>query len=208
MRHPSPSAKEFETMISRRTLIPTVVLVAFFVLSLPMLASAQDIYGPWKRYPGSDNRNQDYRNDDRRYGGYDSRALRDTVRRVKDRSRDFQRHLDSALDRSRLDDSNREDQFNQLAADFRKAADDLKDRSEDGRNLNRSSNEARRLLQLGSSIDRFMQRGKLDSRTQSDWAGIRQDLQTIASIYGFTYGDFDDRYYRNDNRRNGGYYQN
>jgi hypothetical protein len=174
-------------MINRRTL--RLLAVALVALCLPVMAAAQGGY---------------YGND--RYGrNYNNRALRDSVQRVKDRSDNFEDHLDSALDRSRYDDSRREDRINDVAKEFQRAAEQLDDRFDNGRNLTRSSNEARRLLQLGSQIDRFMARNRLGGRAESEWARIRQDLHVIANAYGFNWGDFDDRYRRDDdyNRRRG-----
>jgi hypothetical protein len=186
-------------MINRRRLIPTILVVALVALCLPVMAAAQGSYDPWGSYGrGNDNR----RNDDYRNGRYDRRTLRESVKRVKDRSDDFKDHLDSALDRSRYDDSQREDRINEVTREFERAADRLEDRYDDGKNLSRSSNEARSLLQLGSQIDRFMGRNRLDGRAETDWARIRQDLQVIANAYGFNWSDFDDSYYRNgDNNR-------
>jgi hypothetical protein len=149
-------------------------------LCLPVLASAQGSYDPWGRRRGDD---RDDRRD-RDYGRYDGRSLRDAARRVTDRSRDFQRHLDQALDHSRYDDTRREDRINDIAQDFRNAANDFRNEVGDGRNLNRGANEARRLLQLGSMIDRFISRNRLDARSASDWSQIRQDLRLISDAYG------------------------
>jgi hypothetical protein len=121
-------------------------------------------------------------------------------------SDEFQRHLDSALDRSRYDDSQREDRINDVAKDFENATDNLKDRYDDGKNLNRSSGEARRVLQLGSVLNAFMVRNRLGGRAESEWARIRQDLTVVASAYGFNMADFDNRDYRyDDNRSNDNY---
>lgn len=171
-------------MNNRRTIL-TVIATALLALCLPVLAAAQGSYGR--------GRNDGY------YGRYDGRSLRDAARRVHDRSRDFQRHIDEALDRSRYDDTRREDRINDAARDFRNAASDFRNAIGDGRNLNRGANEAQRLLQLGSRIDRFISRNRLDSRSASDWAQIRQDLRLIANAYSHRYDD--DDYYR----RNGGY---
>lgn len=172
-------------MNNRRTIL-IVIATALIALCLPVLASAQG-YDPYGRNNG--------------YGRYDSRYLRDAARRVNDRSKDFQRHLDSALDHSRYDDTRREDRINETARDFRNAADNFKDSIGDGRNLNRSANEARRLLQLGAQIDRFVSRIRLDSRTASDWSQIRQDLRLIADAYGFNNGGYDGGYRRDDDYR-------
>ncbi|HEX8709139.1 MAG TPA: hypothetical protein VF723_12910 [Pyrinomonadaceae bacterium] len=197
-------------MANRRRIIPTVIAAALIALCLPALAAAQGNYDPWGR-DRRDNRDygrdRDYRRSGGRYG-YDNRAVRDAARRVDDRSGDFQRHLDSALDRSRYDDTRREDRINERAREFRSAADNFRDRLGDARDLYRASNEARRLLQLASQLDRVVGRTRLDSRTASDWSQITQDLRLIADAYGLSFngtGGYygrDDDYRRNDRRNN------
>jgi hypothetical protein len=190
-------------MINLRKLIPTVFAVALIAFCLPAMAAAQGSYDP---YGGGYGRDRDTRRDDNRYGYYDQHRLRDSVRRLDNISGDFQRHLDSALDHSRLDDSQREDRINDVAHDFREATDNLKDRYDDGKNLNRSSGEARRLLQLGSVLNAFMLRNQLDGRVESDWSSIRQELNVVANAYGFNMADFENRDYRyDDNRSNDNY---
>jgi len=173
-------------MTNRRRFLPTIIAAALMALFLPLIASAQG-NDSWNRDRRDD---RDYRrdNDDwRNRNRYDSRVLRDVTRRLDDRSGDFQRHLDSALDRSRYDGTRREDRINDIARDFRNAASNLRRSANDGRNLNRSSDEARRVLQIGSRIDQFIGRQRLDYRATSDWAQIRQDLRVIADIYNLNF---------------------
>ncbi|HYY55792.1 MAG TPA: hypothetical protein VE842_00600 [Pyrinomonadaceae bacterium] len=199
-------------MTDRRRIIPTILAAALVALCLPILASAQGSYDPWNRNRDY-GRDRDYRRDRRDNGdygryGYNNRGLRDSIRRVKDRSDDFRDHLDSALDHSRYDDTRREDRINDVAREFEQAANRLEDRFDDGRDLNRSAGEAQRLLQIGSRIDNFMSRNRLDGRVVSDWAQIRQDLRVIASAYGNS--GYNGGYYGNDGYygRNDGYYGN
>ena len=174
-------------MANRRRFIPTVITAALVALFLPAVASAQ--WGNNDRW-GRNN------------GRYENRTLRDVARRLDDRSGDFQRHLDSALDRSRIDDTRREDNINQMVAEFRNAASRFRNRVGDGRDYNRGTDEAQRLLAIGSRIDRFIGRIRLDGRTQSDWFQIRQDLRVLSDFYRGAYGN--GGYYGNDrnNRRN------
>src|SRR5205085_2333895 len=102
------------------------IAAAIMAIFLPLFASAQVNSGSWDR----DRRD----NDNWRNGRYDSRMLRDVTRRLDDRSGDFQRHLDSALDRSRYDGTRREDHINDIARDFRIAASNLRRSANDGRN--------------------------------------------------------------------------
>ena len=192
-------------MANRPRLIPAVVAAALLAVCLPLVASAQGGYDPWGRNRDRDyRRNRDYGNNGR-YGGYGN--LRDVARRLDDRAGDFQDHLDSALDRSRYDDTRREDNINDLARQFRHAAGRFRDRVND---RDGGSNEARNLLQLGSRMDNLMARLRTGGRAQSDWSQIRQDLRVVASAYGIGYGGGygnggyygrDDDYYGNDRNR-------
>ena len=182
-----------------------LLAVAFVSLCLPVIAAAQGGYDPWGRGRRDERRDDDYRrggrrrdDDYRRRDEYGRRSLRDTVRRVKDASKDFQKEIDRALDRGRYDDTRLEDRINEVVKDFRKAAENLDGRVDDNRDLNRSATEARRLLELGGRIDRAMTRGRIDSRITNDWSRIRQDLQTIADVYGLRFSSYggDDGYRR------------
>ncbi len=170
-------------MANRPRLIPAVIAAALLALCLPLVASAQGGYDPWGRNRDRDyRRNRDY-GDDGRYGNYGN--LRDVARRLDDRSGDFQSHLDSALDRSRYDDTRQEDNINEVARQFRNAAGRFRDRVND---RDGGSNEARQLIQLGSRMDNVMARLRINSRAQSDWSQIRQDLRIVANAYGMNYG--------------------
>ena len=172
--------------MNRHTLKFSIFAAAILALALPAAASAQ-----WGRYP--DNR------DNRRY---DDRGLRDSVHRLDRLAKDFERDMDRALDRSRANGTNREDRINDQVHQFRDAVGDLKSRVGNGRDLNRSANEARRVLQEADQIDRVARRG-FDGRTVSQWSQIQQELRYISSVYGFGYGGGygrDDDWRRNDRR--------
>src|SRR5690348_1170094 len=107
-----------------------VFAFALLVFALPTIASAQ------------------WRDRDRDDGSY-NRNLEGTIKNLKNRSKEFARRLDRELDRGRYDNSRREDRLNDLADDFRRAAERL-DNEYDGRgDYRRSEDEARRVIQLG-----------------------------------------------------------
>ena len=178
-------------MVNRHTLKFSIFAAALLALCLPAVAMAQ-----WGRYP--DNRD----NRDRDYGRYDDRYLRDSVHRLDRLAKDFERDMDRALDRSRVNGSRREDSINNVVHDFRRAVGDLKSRVGNGRDLNRSSNEANRVLQLADVVERQARPRWSDSRLSSEWSQIRRELRTIEDVYGFggRYDRRDDIYDRN--RRN------
>lgn len=183
-------------MRNRRTIFLTVIATALLALSLPSLAAAQGGYDP---YYGRDRDYRRNRRDD--YGRYDIRYLRDSVRRLKDLSGRFEDHLDSALDRSRVDGTRREDRLNEVARDFHQAARALEDRFDDRRDLNRSAGEAQRVLNIGGQLDRIVFRVG-DGRVRNDWMQIRQELNVIANAYGYRTNGYygNDDYYRRDDR--------
>jgi len=174
-------------MTNRHTLKFSIFAAAILALALPAAASAQ-----WGR-------------DNRGYGRYDERGLRDSVQRLDRLAKDFERDMDRALDHSRANGSRREDQINNQVHQFRDAVGDLKSRVGNGRDLNRSESEARRVLQEADQIDRVARRG-FDGRTVSQWSPIQQKQSYISNAYGLGYGGGygrDDDWRRNDrNDRN------
>ena len=172
--------------MNRHTLKFSIFAAAILALALPAAASAQ-----WGRYP-----------DNRGNGRNDDRGLRDSVHRLDRLAKDFERDMDRALDRSRVNGTNREDRINEQVHQFRDAVGDLKSRVGNGRDLNRSANEARRVLQEADQIDRVARRG-FDGRTVSQWSQIQRELRYISGVYGFGYGGGygrDDDWRRNDRR--------
>ena len=173
-------------MTNRHTLKFSMIAAGILAFCLPVAVSAQ-----WGRYPdgGRYPDNRDNR------GRYDDRGLRDSVHRLDRLSKDFERDMDRVLDRSRANGSSQEDRINDQIHQFRDAVGDLKSRVGNGRDLNRSADEARRVLTEAQQLDRVARR--FDGRG-SQWSQIQQELRYIASAYGFRY---DGGYGRNDDWR-------
>src|SRR5262245_27871666 len=167
-------------MNNRHTLRFSIFAAAGLALCLPVMAAAQ--YGG--RYPDN--------------GRYDDRYLRDSVHRLDKLAKDFEHDMDQALDRSRVNGSRREDQINAVVHDFRRAAGDLKSRVGNGRDLNRSTNEAARVLQLADQVNRVARPRWFDSQLSSEWSQIQRELRVISDTYGYGYrnGGRDDDYRR------------
>ncbi len=173
-------------------------------LCLPVLAAAQGTYDPWGR-----NRDDEYRrNRNGNYGRYDERYLKDSIQRLDRLAKNFERDLDRDLDHSREDGTRHEDRVNNEARDFRNAVGNLKSRFGNGRELNRSVDEAQRVLQEANRTERVARHHFDNSRLASEWSQIRRELSVIADAYGIgNYGRYnDDGYYRND--RNDDYRRN
>ena len=182
-------------MTNRHTLKFSLFALGIVAFCFPIVANAQ--WGRQDRYP------------DDRYGRYDGRALRDSVHRLDRLAKDFERDMDRALDRSRANGTRREDQINKQVHEFREAVGKLKSRVGNGRDLNRSAGEARRVLEQGQVVDRVARPRWFDGRMVSQWSQIQQELRLIGNAYGYRYNgrdgrddDWRRRNDRNDRNRN------
>ncbi len=208
--------------MNRRITFSTIIAAITLAFCLPGLAAAQSNDPWWGRSDSQqdrdyrrdrDNRrnsNDDYPDNNGNYGRernnrnagydrYDTRTLRDAVRRVKNLSRTFQNDVDRNLDHSRIDGTRGEDHVNEDTREFRQAADRLDNRIGDGRDLNRSSNEAQQLLSAAEHVNVMLSHFRADSRVNSDWREITQDLRVIADSYGLRYNGSNGSYNRNGN---------
>lgn len=193
-------------MNTRRILFYAFLLACF--LAVPSAtASAQYRNDPY--YGRGNNRDDDRYERNRRNDRYNdrnrnnSRYVREAVKRLEDRSDDFRGALDRALDNSRYNESRREDNILRVAEEFEEATDDLSE----SYNKRNADQKVRRVLDLGSRLDRFVNRNRLDGRAENLWSQIRQDLRTVADAYGYRSGGiFDNGRDRNNypRRRNTG----
>jgi hypothetical protein len=176
--------------MKRRTTSISILAAAVFALCLPVLAAAQGGYG----YP-------DYGRQNGTYGRYDQRYVRDSIHRLDRLAKDFEKDLNRALNNSRINGSRNEDYLNAQARDFRRAVGDLKSRFGNGNDLNRSRNEAQRVMQEAQQFNQLGRSRAMDNRVASDWSQIQQELRVISNAYGIGYNN-NGGYYPNGNGRN------
>ena len=142
----------------------------------------------------------------------DDRAMQQLLQRIETGADRFKADLASALDQSRLDNTQREDNINQLVADFEQEASQLRDRS----NRRSSTNsDVQAVLDRAARIDNFMQRRRLGGEAERSWATLRNDLDQLASSYNIAWNwnnatrRDNNRAYdnnrRDDNNRRGSY---
>ena len=168
--------------MKRFTMLASIFALSLVVLALPSVASAQ-----WR----DRDRDDDYygRDDDYRNGRY-GRNIRGTIESLKNRARNFERRADRMDDRNndRYGRRDRYDNLEELADRFARATDDLADEYGNGRNLNNSRDEARRVLDIGSQIESVLYNGR--SRRgggANQWSQISRDLRIIADAYNLGY---------------------
>lgn len=105
------------------------------------------------------------------------------IKRVEDRSDKFKREFDKALDRSRLNNTNREDQLNQYARDLERATDELRREFDRRDTWIENKEEVRRCLSAASKINGAMRNRRLGPKVESTWAALRFELNTLAQVY-------------------------
>jgi osmotically-inducible protein OsmY len=107
-----------------------------------------------------------------------------TLKRLETNTDRFSRSIDTALDRSRFNNTDVEDQANALVDELEFATDRLKDRADDNIVNTFDVNE---VLRRGMYLDMFMQRHDFSSAAERDWRMVRSDLDRLARLYGVTW---------------------
>lgn len=105
------------------------------------------------------------------------------IERVEDRSDKFEKEFDRALDRSRLNNTRREDQLNEHAEDLEKATDELRREFDRRDTWAENKAEVRECLEIATKIDRAMRARRLGPKVESTWAALRHELNTLAGVY-------------------------
>lgn len=106
------------------------------------------------------------------------------IHSIENGAKSFRSSLDNALDRSRLDATNLEDNINARIKDFEEAIKQLHDHFDSGQS---AAGDVQNVLNRASRIDEFMRRNRLDSPAQNDWSKMRHDLDRLANTYSVTW---------------------
>jgi hypothetical protein len=107
------------------------------------------------------------------------------MQRLKRDSDKYKKSLDSALDKSSLDGTNREDDINSFVKDFYKETDTLYNRFKDHKSI---AGDVQTVLDRASRIDGFMRRHEFrNNKPERDWGVVRGDLSQLAEAYNVTW---------------------
>jgi len=150
---------------------------ALLILAIPLGASAQ-VYRD--RY----NERYEYRD---QYNRVDEREVRSAMYRLEDSSRRLENDLNLTPGRRvlgifefRTVDNNATAQVR----DFRRAVRQLRNNSHNGRDLDRSIDEARLVLERGAQLDRYLRLRTGSTRVDADLSDLRSNLHILAEAYG------------------------
>ena len=96
----------------------------------------------------------------------------------------FRKSLDSSLDKSRLNGTNREDDINQFLKKYEDATERLYSRFKDSKSVGA---DVEAVLDGAAEIDRFMTRRLASEKAERDWGSVRQDLRRLADAYNVSW---------------------
>lgn len=115
------------------------------------------------------------------------------LHRIEQQSDRFRSSLDSALDKSRFNGTNREDDINSFVKNFYKETRNLRNRFDAHKS---TSPDVQTALNEAARIDSFMRRYPLSARAQEDWATLKTNLDELAAAYNVSWrwGEFSNSY--------------
>ena len=151
-----------------RQIISITIAVTMLLLGVPLSLQAQT--------------QQPYRLSDKQ--------VKQIIQQIESRANTFRRNLDRALDRSRLNGTQQEDEINARVKDFENATDNLRERFNDNRSI---AEDVQGVMNSAYYINDFLNRNYLNRTVQTDWSQIRRDLDRLADAYNVTWS-WDGRY--------------
>ena len=109
--------------------------------------------------------------------------VKTVINRVETRVDAFVKQFDKALDRSRLNNSNREDWLNKRAKDLEGATDTMRKRFDTSDQWSDNRDEVVKCIDIARDIDQNMRNNRYNAATEANWAHVRRELNTLADIY-------------------------
>jgi hypothetical protein len=153
------NSEEGEPMVNKRVL--TIIHVLILVVSFAVVAQAQD--APFR---------------------LNDKQVKKLMAQLKKDTGKFRKSFDSSLDKSRLNGSNREDDYNRFLKNYEDATERLYSRFKDNKSVGA---DVEAVLDGAAEIDRFMTRRLANERAERDWDAVRQDLRRLAEAYNVSW---------------------
>lgn len=106
------------------------------------------------------------------------------IKRIEQQSDRFRSSVDSALDKSRINGTNREDDINSFIKDYYKQTKQLRDHFDKHHS---ATGDVEAVLDRAARIDEFMRRNRLSSKSQDEWSTLKSNLDELASAYNVSW---------------------
>src|SRR5882724_2057915 len=112
------------------------------------------------------------------------KQVEELVHRIEAQSDAFRKRLDSALDKSRLDGTRREDDINAFVKDFYKETKTLRDHFDHHKS---TAADVQSVLDRAARIDEFMRRARLKKNAEKEWSSLKANLDELARVYNVSW---------------------
>jgi hypothetical protein len=109
--------------------------------------------------------------------------VHEIIKRVEDNGDRLRKYIDSDVDKTRLNETRREDRIWEQVKEFEEATDRLRkhfdrtDRWEDTRS------EVQGVLREARDVGAILRRIRISARVQDTWRRLRNELNTLAGVY-------------------------
>lgn len=127
--------------------------------------------------------NNDYNTNTRPYRVTDS-SVQSLLSRIETNTDRYRRTVERALDRSKYNNTNAEDNIAQFISDFETQTDELKRKFDSRSSVGGDVSE---VLGRAGYIARFMRNNRLNAAAQRDWKTLQNDLDTLATYYSVSW---------------------
>jgi hypothetical protein len=161
-----------------KILIRLLIAAAIVILAAPLAASAQGYY--------RDRSNDRYDSRDQ-YNRVDRRGAWEAINRLDNSSARLENDLNYTPGRRVMGIFELRTVDNSAVAqvrDFRRAVRRLRNIADNGRSLDRSTNEAQMVLDRGVELDRYLRLRTGSARVDADLSDLRSNLHTLADAFG------------------------
>ncbi len=113
---------------------------------------------------------------------YTRTDVRDLVQRMEQHSNGFRKHFEKALDRSALNDTDREDRLRRWTQDLEDMLDHLK-KDQSKNQIRDMEQRVNTMLAIAAGINRVMLYRTFSADAERDWRLLRADLNALALTY-------------------------
>jgi len=113
---------------------------------------------------------------------YTKTDVRDLVQRMEQHSNAFRKNFEKALDRSALNDTDREDRLRRWTQDLEDMLDHLK-KDQSKNQIQDMEQRVNTMLAIAAGINRIMLYRTFSADAERDWRLLRADLNALALTY-------------------------
>ncbi len=114
---------------------------------------------------------------------YTKSHVENVVKRAETRADHFVKNFDDSLDNSTLNGTKREDTLMKWAKKLESETDELKSDFDKSDRWIDNKAQVRKVLNIASDLNKTMKNRRFGKKTESNWARLRYELNTLAKIY-------------------------